>query len=73
MDDPKPWLTLARVPGLHAGRLAGATANPLAWLDDSRAALAQQGFSKAVITALHNPDPRGLDRDETSIGGKAPC
>jgi len=69
MDDPKPWLTLARVPGLHAGRLAGAAANPLAWLEDSRGRLAQQGFSEAAITALHNPDPRGLDRDEAWLAG----
>ncbi|MDQ1346327.1 MAG: processing protein, partial [Pseudomonadota bacterium] len=69
MDDPQPWLTLARVPGLHAGRLAGAAENPLAWLADSRTALARQGFSEAAITALHNPDPRGLDRDEAWLAG----
>ena len=69
MDDPKPWLTLARVPGLHAGRLAGATATPLAWLADSRSRLAQQGFSEAAIAALLNPDPRGLDRDEAWLAG----
>ena len=37
MNDPKPWLTLARVPGLHAGHLAGAGQDPLAWLEDSAA------------------------------------
>jgi len=69
MDDPKPWLTLARVPGLHAGRLANTEANPLAWLEDSRSRLAQQGFSEAAVTALQNPDPRGLGRDETWLAG----
>ena len=69
MDDPKPWLTLARVPGLHAGRLAHATSDPLAWLEDSRTALAQQGFREAAIGALHDPDPRGLERDEAWLAG----
>ena len=70
MDDPKPWLTLARVPGLHAGRLTDAAGSPLAWLADSRSRLAQQGFGEAAITALHNPDPRGLDRDEKWLAGR---
>ena len=69
MDDPEPWLTLARVPGLHAGRLAGAAANPLAWFEDSRSALTQHGFSEAAITALRKPDPHDLGRDEAWLAG----
>ena len=64
MNDPKPWLTLARVPGLHAGHLAGAGRDPLACLEESDGALAQQGFGAAAISALRHPDPRALDSDE---------
>jgi DNA processing protein len=64
MDDPKPWLTLARVPGLHAGHLAGTGQDPLEWLEESDGALAQQGFGAAAISALRHPDPLALDRDE---------
>ena len=69
MDDPKPWLTLARVPGLHAGRLANPQENPLEWLEESRSGLAQRGFSEAAIKALRNPDPHDLGRDEAWLSG----
>ncbi len=72
MDDPKPWLTLARVPGLHAGRLArgGEPAlAPLALLQESRAALAAFGLGNAAIAALRQPDPAGLAGDEQWLAG----
>lgn len=69
MNDPKPWLALARVPGLHAGRLADTGANPLAWLDEPPRQLAQQGFSPAAIAALLDPDPKDLARDEAWLAG----
>lgn len=72
MDDPKPWLTLARVPGLHAGLLArgGEPAlAPLALLHESRAALAALGLGNAAIAALRQPDPAGLASDEQWLAG----
>ena len=69
MNDPRPWLTLARAPGLHAGHLAGAGQDPLAWLDESAGALAQQGLGENAISALRRPDPQALDRDEAWLAG----
>jgi DNA processing protein len=68
MDDPRPWLTLARVPGLHAGHL-GPVADPLALAAESRGALASLGFGDAAITALRHPDDHAIDRDETWLAG----
>lgn len=72
MDDPKPWLALARVPGLHAGRLAsgaGQAPDPPTLLEESRAALAALGLGDAAIAALRNPDPAGLASDERWLAG----
>lgn len=72
MDDPKPWLALARVPGLHAGRLArdhGPPLEPLALLRESNAALAALGLGDAAVAALRNPDPEGLQSDERWLAG----
>jgi DNA processing protein len=72
MDDPKPWLTLARAPGLHAGHLPrGGTSSdsPLQLLGESRAALAALGLGDKSVAALANPDPRGLAGDERWLQG----
>jgi DNA processing protein len=67
MDDPRPWPTLARAPGLHAGHLrrpGAAPVEPLALLRESRSALAALGLGDATIEALHSPDIDGLAADE---------
>jgi len=66
MEDPRPWLILARVPGLHAGTL-----HPLlehsgsidAVVASDRAALLKTGLREPAIDALLYPDPRLLDLD----------
>jgi len=68
MDDPRPWLTLARVPGLHSGRLETG-ADPRALLAESRTALASLGFDEAAVSVLRNPDPEALGRDEAWLAG----
>ncbi len=68
MDDPRPWLTLARVPGLHAGHL-GPVADPLALAAESPRGLASLGFGEAAIRALRHPDPDALARDEAWLAG----
>lgn len=73
MDDPKPWLALARVPGLHAGRLArddGPALAPLALLDASCATLTAFGLGGAAVAALRHPDPDGLASDERWLAGE---
>jgi len=72
MDDPKPWLTLARAASLHAGHLARAgmaSASPLQLLGESRGALAALGLGETTIEAMINPDPRGLAADERWLQG----
>ena len=72
MDDPTPWLALARVPGLHAGHLRSADPGlqpPTILLRESRARLAARGFAPAAIEALVNPDARGLAADERWLAG----
>lgn len=72
MDDPKPWLALARVPGLHAGRLArddGPAIAPLALLEAPRTTLTALGFHEAAIAALRHPDRDGLASDERWLAG----
>ena len=72
MDDPKPWLTLARAGSLHAGHLARAgmaSVSPLGLLRETRAALAALGLGDKTVTALANPDPRGLADDEHWLQG----
>jgi hypothetical protein len=68
MDDLKPWLTLARVPGLHAGHL-GPVTDPLALTTESPAALAGLGFGESAIAALRRPDAEALACDETWLAG----
>jgi DNA processing protein len=68
MDDPKPWLVLARAPGLHAGRLAPPT-DPLALAGESKTALEKLGFSEAVIAALRHPDAESIAADERWLAG----
>jgi DNA processing protein len=71
MDDPNPWLTLARTPGLHAGRLADTelAADPAALTRESRAALTALGLSAEAIERLKNPDAAGIDADERWLEG----
>jgi len=67
MDDPKPWLALARASSLHAGHLARAgiaSQPPTELLRESRAALRALGLSDATIEALVNPSAQGLAADE---------
>ena len=68
MDDPRPWLTLARVPGLHAGHL-GPVSDPLALAAESRGALASLGLGDAAIGALRHPDGDALARDVAWLAG----
>jgi DNA processing protein len=68
MDDLKPWLTLARVPGLHAGHL-GPVSDPLALITESPGAPSRLGFGDAAIAALRRPDAEGLARDEAWLAG----
>jgi DNA processing protein len=68
MDDPRPWLTLARVPGLHAGHL-GPVTDPLALAVESRSGLVNLGFGDPAIAALRHPDPDALARDEAWLAG----
>jgi DNA processing protein len=72
MDDPKPWLTLARVPGLHAGHLAGldGQAHPaLALLAASRTTLESLGCTATMIEALRQPDADAVERDARWLAG----
>ena len=63
MEDPRPWLVLARTPGLHAGRLDPGV-HPLALTRESRAALAALGCSESAIAALRHPDAEAIATDE---------
>ena len=72
MDDPKPWLTLARAGNLHAGHLARAgtgLSSPLDLLRETRAALAALDLGDKTVAALANPDPRRLAADERWLQG----
>ncbi len=72
MDDPKPWLTLARAQSLHAGHLRrpdGSSLDPLALLRDRAAALAELGLGEAAIEALRNPAAEALAADERWLAG----
>jgi DNA processing protein len=72
MDDPKPWLTLARTPGLHAGSLhgtEGAAIQPQSLPRESPAALAALGLGSAAIEALRNPAAEGIAADERWLAG----
>jgi DNA processing protein len=69
MNDPKPWLTLARAPGLHSGHLPQPSASPLAWLAESAGALARLGLGEAAIAALRRPSAEDLAGDEAWLAG----
>jgi DNA processing protein len=72
MDDPKPWLTLARAGSLHAGHLARtamAPDSPLQLLDESPSALEALGLGAQTVAALTRPDPRDLAADERWLQG----
>jgi DNA processing protein len=72
MDDPKPWLALARAPGLHAGSLHGAgseAVSPQSLPRESRAALAALGLGEAAIEALRNPAAADITADERWLAG----
>ena len=69
MDDPKPWLTLARAPGLHAGCLEAEALEPRRLPLESAAALAALGLGDAAIEALRNPSAEGIAADERWLAG----
>ena len=72
MDDPQPWLVLARVPGLHAGHLDAGDGAALRaqWLPrESAAALAALGLGEAAIHALRAPAAEGILADERWLAG----
>ncbi|NJD30352.1 MAG: DNA-protecting protein DprA [Gammaproteobacteria bacterium] len=72
MDDPKPWLTLARASSLHAGHLRrpeGPPVPPLALLGESRAGLSALGLGDAAAEAIRNPDTAGIESDERWLAG----
>jgi DNA processing protein len=72
MDDPKPWLAIARVPGLHAGHLGGpeGRAHPvLALLSASRPTLESLGCTEGMIEALRRPDADAIERDAVWLAG----
>jgi DNA processing protein len=72
MDDPKPWLVLARALSLHAGSLRradGTTHEPLELLEASPAGLAALGVGRSAIEALGNPLPEDLAADERWLAG----
>ncbi|HQR24014.1 MAG TPA: DNA-processing protein DprA [Steroidobacteraceae bacterium] len=72
MDDPKPWLTLARAPGLHAGHLRdpeGASIPPLALLREPARSLGSLGLGAAMVEAIRNPSTAGLEADERWLAG----
>ncbi len=74
MDDPKPWLALARAPGLHAGilrRAAGDDIDPRSLPRESPAALAALGLGAGAVKALRNPSVEGIATDERWLAG--PC
>ncbi len=76
MDDPKPWLTLARAPALHAGQLDRPGTGTLRASDlpfQSRKALAALGLSPGTIEALRNPDPARLADDERWLAHGQRC
>jgi DNA processing protein len=72
MDDPKPWLALARAPGLHAGslrRAAGADLQPQLLLREPPGALAALGLGNGTVRALRNPSAEGIAADERWLAG----
>ena len=65
MDDPNPWLVLARVPGLHAGKLPGPLReDPTQLVRESRTALTALGRD---LLAQLVPDSEPDDRPEARV------
>jgi DNA processing protein len=74
MDDPIPWLTLARAQALHAGHLRrpdGSVIEPLTLLRESRTALAGLGLGEAAIDAIREPNAETRASDERWLAGTA--
>jgi len=72
MDDPKPWLSLARAPGMHAGILRRATGDgidPRSLPRESPRALAALGLGSKAIKALLNPSVEEIATDERWLAG----
>ena len=71
MEDAKPWLTLARVPTLHAGhaRVLGPDESPLALLEASPARRAALGLGAGSARALTRPDTAAIDADLRWLAG----
>jgi DNA processing protein len=72
MDDPIPWLTLARARGLHAGNLGGTAAEglqPQLLPREPPCALAALGLNDAAIRALRKPSADELAADERWLAG----
>jgi DNA processing protein len=72
MDDPKPWLALARAHGLHAGQLRewlAAGGAPEALRLQSGATLAALGLPVTAIDALQKPETDAIARDEQWLAG----
>ncbi len=67
MDGIRPWLALARTPGLHAGLLAPLLArygDAAALLSAASGELLDIGMQPAAVRWLKSPDQSLLDRDE---------
>jgi len=72
MDDPKPWLALARTPRLHAGilrRAARDDIDPRSLPHESPAALEALGLGNSAVKALRNPSADGIATDERWLAG----
>jgi DNA processing protein len=73
MDDPLPWLVLARTPGLHAGLLASAGPDrsiaPAELTREPASALRALGLHERTVAALAAPDPAALAADERWLQG----
>lgn len=70
MDDPIPWLAIARATSLHAGRLASTgVRRPTELLHESRAALAALGLGGRAIESLAAPDAAAIAADARWLSG----
>lgn len=72
MEDTKPWLAIARTPGLHAGTLrlpSGEDIRPQSLLRESPGALAALGLNSVAVRFLRNPAVAGIASDERWLEG----